>query len=583
VLQTSNEVDDTRLAERILASFKDGVLVTDHQLRIIEVNEAFSRVTGYSRKEALGQTPRLLSSGRHGREFYERMWSSVVQNGHWQGTIWNRRKSGEIYPEWLSIDKLENTQGENTHYLAVFSDLSHQEAIQNQIHLLAYYDSLTGLPNRELFTDRLNLSLSLARREKQAVALFFLDLDRFKNINDTLGHSTGDQLLSAVANRLSTCLRESDTIARLGGDEFTVILSGITGKPQAENVAKKILDCFKQPYQVGTRDLHINTSIGISLFPQHGESSENLIRHADTAMYQAKALGKNRYIFYTNQMGSRHAHRVTLENELRKALSEASLSLAFQPQIDLSDNKVIAVEALARWQHPEIGAIPPDQFIPIAEETGLIHELGNWVMESACKTLAELRERFQRDLCLAINVSGIQLATGRMAHQVQDVLKRTGLPASTLELEITESVLMSDSHEALDSLAQLKSLGVQIAIDDFGTGYSSLSYIKRFAIDKLKIDRSFISDMEFSECDRQLVVTIINMAHDLSLQVIAEGIEQAWQLDYLRQAGCDQAQGYLIGTPMSGDDLALWLEAGTPAQIPTTATLTACEIRGDGK
>ncbi|MBW9256673.1 MAG: EAL domain-containing protein [Candidatus Thiodiazotropha sp. (ex. Lucinisca nassula)] len=554
-LSNKKNHSDQALANRIFNAFKDGILVTDTKLQIIDVNESFSRVTGYSREEALGQKPQMLSSGRHGREYYERMWQQLEQNGVWQGTIWNRRKNGEIYPEWLSIEALTDRRGDVTHYTAVFSDLSRHKDIHNQIHLMAYYDSLTGLPNRQLFSDRLDLSLSQAKREKQKVALFFMDLDRFKDINDSLGHTTGDQLLNAVANRLTSSLRQSDTIARLGGDEFTVILSGIQDDEKAINVANKILDCFRQPFRVGRRDIHISTTIGISLYPEHSTDSEHLVRHADTAMYQAKEAGKNRFMLYTPQMGSQHKMRVTLENELRKALTENSLKLAYQPQIDLTSNKIITIEALARWNHPEIGAIPPNHFIPIAEECGLINDLGSWVLHSACSQLALWRQQIGIDLRIAVNVSGIQLLEGRLDSDVRLALSANKLTPSSLELEITESVLMLENHEALNVLSNIKQMGVLISIDDFGTGYSSLSYIKRFDIDKLKIDRSFICDISSSDCDRQLVRTIINMGHDLSLKVTAEGIEDKLQLDFLQESGCDLVQGYYISPPVSSGEL----------------------------
>ncbi|MCG7905421.1 MAG: EAL domain-containing protein [Candidatus Thiodiazotropha taylori] len=556
----NNNHRDPVLANRIFSAFKDGILITDANLQIIDVNESFSRVTGYSREEALGQKPQLLSSGRHGSEYYERMWQQLEQNGYWQGTIWNRRKNGEIYPEWLSIETLTDRRGDVTHYTAIFSDLSKHKDIHNQIHLMAYYDSLTGLPNRQLFSDRLDLSLSLARREKQKVALFFMDLDRFKDINDSLGHTTGDQLLNAVANRLTSSLRQSDTIARLGGDEFTIILSDIQDDDKALNVANKILDCFRQPFRVGGREIHISTSIGISLYPEHSTDREHLVRHADTAMYQAKEAGKNRFMLYTPQMGSQHKMRVTLENELRKALAENSLKLAYQPQIDLASNNVITIEALARWNHPDIGAIPPNHFIPIAEECGLINDLGRWVLHSACSQLAQWRQQIGMDLRIAVNVSGIQLLEGRLDSDVRLALSANKLPPSSLELEITESVLMLENHEALNVLSNIKQMGVLVSIDDFGTGYSSLSYIKQFDIDKLKIDRSFICDIRSSDCDRQLVRTIINMGHDLSLKVTAEGIEDQLQLDFLQESGCDLAQGYYISPPVSSGELTQLLQ-----------------------
>ncbi|MEW8027080.1 MAG: EAL domain-containing protein [Candidatus Thiodiazotropha sp.] len=556
----------TGLAERIVSSFKDGILVTDLNLNIVEVNDAFTRVTGYKRDETLGQTPRILSSGRHGRDFYRQMWNDLKKKGHWQGIIWNRRKNGEIYPECLSIEIITDQHGEPSHYLGIFSDVSHQEAIKNQIHHMAYYDNLTGLPNRELFSDRLEMSISLAKREKRTVALFFLDLDHFKDINDTLGHTIGDQLLSAVARRLTDTLRESDTIARFGGDEFTVILSKISSKREAEKVANKIITAFKTPFRIDNHDISIRTSTGICLFPEHGENCESMIRHADTAMYQAKEKGKSCYAFYTSEMGTLQNNRVYLRNELRRALSEQTVSLAFQPQIDLNNNHINAIEVSPRWHHHSMGVIPAIQFIPIAEESGLIHELGDWILNSACSQLANWRNKFDVDLRIALKISVIQLSSGKLDKKIQSALTFYNLPKSSLELEITGSVLMTTKQEVLKSLSRIRQLGIPLSIDDIGAGYSSFNHIKRYSIDKLKIDRSYIG--KSSEHDWQLVRTIINMGHNLSLRVIAEGIETAEQLEYLKTFGCDLAQGSYISNPLNMHELEKLLAKHPPGQTP---------------
>ncbi|MCG8048414.1 MAG: EAL domain-containing protein [Candidatus Thiodiazotropha endolucinida] len=559
---------DTGLAERIVTLFKDGILVTDLELNIVEINQAFTRVTGYTRDEALGKTPRILSSGRHGRDFYCQMWNDLNKKGHWQGIIWNRRKNGEIYPECLSIETIADTRGEPTHYLGIFSDISHQEAIKNQVHHMAYYDNLTGLPNRELFSDRLELSISQAIRERLMVALFFLDLDHFKDINDSLGHTIGDQLLSAVARRLTDTLRESDTIARFGGDEFTVILSRISDKRQVENVAKKVIATFKKPFRIDNHDIYISTSTGICLFPEHGDNCENMIRHADTAMYQAKDKGKNCYAFYTSEMGELHNNRVYLRDELRRALSEQAVSLLFQPQIDLLDNHINVIEVMPHWQHHDMGVIPPIKFIPIAEESSLIHELGSWTLDTACNQLAAWRHKFDIDLRIALKIPGILLSTGKFDTQIQRALSLYNLPKSSLELEITGSVLIEKMQEAHKSLSRISQLGVRLTIDDFGAGFTSLNYIKRYSIDKIKINRSYICDIKSSECDRLLVRTIINMGHNLSLRVIAEGIESAEQLECLEKFGCDLAQGSYISHPLNGLELEKLLARQPPGQTP---------------
>ena len=540
---------DDYTAKQIFGAIKDGIFVTDLDLRIVEVNTAFTQVTGYTPEQAIGQTPKLFSSGRHTKEFYQRMWRSVQENGQWQGTIWNRRKNGEIYPQWLFITILKDPSDNISHYLAVFSDLSHQETISNQIHLLAYYDSLTGLPNRELFTDRLNLSLSQAHRDKGKVALFFLDLDRFKYINDTLGHATGDHLLSAVAYRLSNSLRESDTVARLGGDEFTVIVSGITNESHAETVANKILACFKQPFTIGKRELLISSSIGISLYPEHGSDSETIVRHADTAMYCAKERGKNCYVFYSPDMGLQYQQRLSIENDLSEVINNNGLEMVYQPQIDLQSGHITVLEALLRWKHPERGEISPTLFLPIAEESGLILKLGAWALRTACSQMAAWRKQHGFDISLAINIFGLQLSSGTFHQQIRETLAETGLPPTALELEITENILMEESRETVNTLDKLNELGIRIVIDDFGTGYSSLNSIRRIDTKKLKIDRSFITNIGTDACDTQMIRTIVNMAHNLSISIAAEGIENNEQLQFLKFLGCDHAQGFLIGKP----------------------------------
>lgn len=554
---------ETSLSDRILSTINDAILVTNQDLKIVEINPAFTQVTGYAREEILGRTPSLLSSGRHDKEFYDNMWHSINESGQWKGTIWNRKKNGDIYPEWLSISTLVDSVGKTTHYLATFSDLTHQKSSQNQTHLLAYYDSLTGLPNRVLFKDRLNLSLSQARRDMKTVALFFLDLDNFKSINDSLGHAIGDQVLQGVASRLSNSLRESDTVARLSGDEFCVILSGITSQSHAIDMAKKILDCFKHPIMVGQRELYVGTSIGISLYPEHGKDAEILLRHADSAMYQAKETDNKRYHIYNASLTSQRERKVKLENDLCEALQENQLKLAFHPQIDLSTGRITTIETLVRWQHHNNGEIPPSQFIPLADETGLILQLGNWILDSACRQMAEWRKNADLDIRIALNVSEQQLCSGRFPDRVARALQKSGLPSEALELEISESVLAKDCEEITKSLYMIKELGVQIAIDDFGIGFSSLCNIMHLSINKLKIDRSLIADLPNNNCDNQLVMAIVNLAHNLYLTVCAGGIETREQFQLLKRLGCDQAQGHLFSEPINADKMAAILQSDT--------------------
>jgi diguanylate cyclase (GGDEF)-like protein/PAS domain S-box-containing protein len=546
---------DDYTARQIISALKDGIFITDMSLRIIEVNSVFTQVTGYTPEQAIGKTPSLLSSGRHTNDFYQEMWQSLTEYGYWQGTVWNRRKSGEIYPQWQYITTLNDTNGNTSHYLSVFSDLSRQSTSGNQLQLLAYYDNLTGLPNRELFSDRLNLSLSQALRDKGVVALFFMDLDRFKQINDTLGHNTGDKLLCSIASRLSKSLRESDTLARLSGDEFAIIVSGITSKSHAEIVAQKIQNCFKSPFSVDKKELLVSASIGISLYPEHGKKSETILRLADAAMYRAKKNGKNCYMFYTPELGHLQRQRLSIESDLLNAISNDDIKLVYQPQIDTQSGKIKTLEALIRWQHPDQGEIFPSLFLPIAEESGLILKLGYWAIKKACTEIANWRNSHGVNINLAINIFSLQIRSGNLFEIIQETISETSFPPAELELEVTESSIMEFFPDAISTFDNLNDLGIKIVIDNFGTGYSSLNTIKRIGVNKLKIHQSFIADIESNTNDIQMIKAIINMAHNLSMSVTAEGIKNDAQFHYIKDLSCDLAQGYLFGQPLSVDHL----------------------------
>jgi diguanylate cyclase (GGDEF)-like protein/PAS domain S-box-containing protein len=546
---------DDYTSKQIIGALKDAVFITDLSLRIVEVNPKFTDITGYSAEEVIGMTPTLFSSGRHSEEFYQCMWESLKQSERWQGTIWNRRKNGEIYPQWQYISILKGPDGRPTHYISVFSDISQQENIENQIHLLAYYDNLTGLPNRTLFTDRLNLLLTQAARDKGKVALFYLDLDRFKQINDSLGHCTGDKLLHAIGSRLRNSLRESDTIARLSGDEFAVIVSGITSDNHAETVAQKIQYCLKSPISVDHRELHISASIGICLFPEHAQDSESMLRFADSAMYYAKEMGKSCYTFYSPIISEQQQKRLLIENDLRRDISNGTLELTYQPQFCLNSGNIITLEALLRWKHPKHGEISPSIFLPIAEETGLILQLGNWAIKNACIEIDIWRKKFGINVNLAINVFSIQIESGSLLELIKQVLSETDLSPASLELEITENIIMGMTPDAIETFDELKKLGVKVAIDNFGTGYSSLNDIKRIGVSKLKIDRSFTSRIKDDSDSDQMIKTVINMAHNLAMSITAEGIESETQLKYLIDINCDFAQGYLTGLPCRAENL----------------------------
>ena len=554
---------EMRLAAMVLQNTPEGVMITDDELNIVSVNPAFVTTTGYSAEEIVGSSPTALSSGRHEASFYKNMWEALQGAGQWQGEIWNRRKDGEIYPEWLNISVIKDEQGNVTNYAGVFSDISTQEHVRNRLHNLAYYDALTELPNRELFQDRFENAIAQARRHGNAVGLIFIDLDRFKQINDTLGHKTGDGLLKAVARGLMECVRDSDTIARLGGDEFTIILPGINGSDDAALVAEKIVESFSQPLELEDgRELFTTPSIGISLYPNDGESDEDIIKNADTAMYRAKESGGG-YQFYTAEMSSRFAERMYLENELRYALNNDDLSLAYQPQVDLKTGRLIGEEVLARWHHAEKGWISPGEFIPVAEETGLIQPLGEWVLKKACQQLAKWQKNIDDSWRMAVNVSPVQLQGKGGVSCIKRLIEESGVSGSMLELEFTESSFMDNVDEVSQLIGELGREGIHVAIDDFGTGYSSLSYLKRFDIDKLKIDQSFVRDIVTDSSDAAIVKTIISMGHNLGLRVIAEGVETKEQLRFLVENGCDEVQGYYFSRPVAVEEITEMLEMGS--------------------
>ncbi|MCG7981466.1 MAG: EAL domain-containing protein [Candidatus Thiodiazotropha lotti] len=546
---------DDFTTKQIIGALKEGIFITDLRLRIVEVNAVFTEVTGYSLDQVIGKKPKLFSSGRHSADFYQRMWKTLKSTGKWQGTIWNRRKNGEIYPQWQYITTLNDPDGNATHYISVFSDISQQESIENQIHLLAYYDNLTGLPNRTLFTDRLNLSLTQAIRDKGKVALFYLDLDRFKQINDALGHFTGDKLLSAIGYRLRNSLRESDTVARLSGDEFAVIVSCITSIDHAETVAQKIQYCFKSPYTIDHRELQISVSIGICLFPDHARDSEAMVRLADCAMYRAKEIGRNCYSFYSDEIAQQLQQRLLIESDLRHDISKGNLELIYQPQFCMSSGKIVTLETKLRWIHPKYGEISPSVFLPIAEETGLLIQLSYWAIKAACHEISDWRKKYGINVNIAINLFSIQIESGILIKTIEEVISETDLAANSIELEITEKAIMEMTQNDIETFDELNRIGVRIVIDNFGIGYSSLNNIKRIGVKKLKIDSSFTSKIETDSGNNQMIETIINMAHNLTMSITAEGVESESQLKYLSSLKCDYAQGYLTGSPCKVENL----------------------------
>jgi diguanylate cyclase (GGDEF)-like protein/PAS domain S-box-containing protein len=549
-----------RLAAMVVANTRDGVVITDMEPRILAINPAYTEITGYHEAEVIGQNPRLLQSGRHDRAFYQAMWASIRDMGYWRGEVWNRRKNGDLYPQWLTISIVRNDRGEATHYVGVLTDISQIKHAEERVERLAHYDSLTGLPNRLLAQSRLAHALEQAQRRGHRVGVLFIDLDRFKTVNDSLGHPVGDELLRAITDRLGERFRHEDTLARLGGDEFLVVLEYLQRPEEAALVAHTIISLLEQPFTLaGGQELYLSASIGVSLYPDDGHSAAELIQHADTAVYQAKTQGRNTYRFYTEAL-TRTAHeRLDLESRLRRALERNEFLLHYQPLMSVGKEQMVGVEALVRWQPPGEALTPPMRFIPLAEETGLIVPLGEWVLRTACVQAKAWLDAGWPPLLLAVNLSARQFQQPDLIDRIHAVLLDTGLPATSLELEITESTLMEQGQQAAITLTALKKLGVRLAIDDFGTGYSSLAYLKRFPIDKLKIDQSFVRDIPQDSNDMEIASAIIALAHNLRLEVLAEGVETPEQLAFLRERGCDACQGYLFSRPLPAEELAQWL------------------------
>ena len=551
--------EQQRLFTKVIASIADGVVVTDPNKRIISVNQAFTHLTGYSPSEVLGQTPAILQSGRQDERFYREMWRQIETTGHWQGEIWNRRKSGEIYPELLSISAVRNGGGEITNYVGVFNDITSSKQYEERLNYLAYHDALTGLPNRTLFQQRLKETLGRARRHEQVVAVLYIDLDHFKNINDSLGHHVGDRLLQAVASRLTNNVREVDTVGRFGGDEFAVLLDVIDDNRDAATVARKLIEALARPFQIAEHQFYISASMGIGCYPQDGADVEELFKNADTAMYRAKAEGRNNYQYFSAEMNAKMLENLLMSNGLRRALERDEFMLHYQPRLDMATGQVTGVEALIRWRHPELGMVPPSQFIPLAEESGLIDPIGEWVLKTACRQMRDWLDAGLSLERLAVNLSARQFRHPDLLNRIAAVLAETGLPAHHLEIEVTESMVMHKPENTAVVLGQIKSMGIAISIDDFGTGYSSLSYLKRFPIDFLKIDQSFVRGVPDNSDDVAIVRAIIAMAKSLKLALIAEGVETADQRSFLREEGCEEAQGYLFSRPVPGSEVEAFL------------------------
>ncbi|WP_018929365.1 phosphodiesterase DibA [Pseudomonas umsongensis] len=549
-----------RQAAAVFDCTREGVLVTNNKGLIVHVNRAFMEITGYQCEEVLGQRPSMFKSGHHPPGFYQSMFATLDSLGEWSGEIWNRRKSGEIYPQWQTIRLVHDDQGRLSQYVAVFSDISAIKNSEHELTRLAHHDPLTDLPNRLLFTDRAGQAVASAQAHKRGCALLMIDLDHFKLINDSLGHSVGDQLLKGVAERLNTLFGPGITLARLSGDEFALLAENCPQPGHAAALAQQVVDGLKEPFQIDGHSLFINASVGISLFPSDALSAEQLLRNADSALFKAKSAGRDGYALYTEELTAHAQQRVEIAFELRRALEQQELRVYYQPVHDLKTSRLIGVEALVRWEHPQRGLVSPAEFIPIAERTGLIAEIDAWVMRQACQQMCQWHAAGVVLSFVAVNVSSRLFARRELYQQVAQVLHDTGLDPAYLELEVTESAVMEDPEVALEQMHRLRELGVRLAIDDFGTGYSSLLRLKRLPVQKLKIDQGFVAGLPGDEDDAAIARVIVALAQSMGMQVHAEGIEQVEQAAFLLEHDCDLGQGYWFGRPVPAASLD-WVRA----------------------
>lgn len=539
-----------KLADTILHHTNEGVAVTDAKGLIQWVNPAFTDITGYSLQEVEGMNPRILKSQRHKPAFYQNMWTSLAKDGFWRGEIWNRRKNGEVYPELLTINAIRDESGSIIQYVSVFNDLSDRIKTEELLRHQKYHDSLTGLPNRFLLMDRLSVAISRAYQEQRMLALMFLDVDRFKRINDTLGHVVGDELIQAFSQRLVETLRDGDTVSRVVGDEFVILLDMVPSDEAAATVATKIVKSLTRPFSIRGHEIHITVSIGIGLYPEDGKDPETLLKNAEVAMFQAKKYGMNNYRMYSSAMNQRARLKLELESEIRSGLEKNEFFLYYQPQVDVLRGVVESAETLMRWQHPQRGLVSPGEFIPVAEETGLIIPMGLYTMRRAFQQAKEWKEKGCHHMILSFNLSPTQFQQQDLYEQIRWLLAQTHADPEMLEVEVTESTTMMDPEFAAGVLKQIKKLGIRVAMDDFGTGYSSLALLSRLPVDKLKIDRSFVTGIETSHDKQAIVTAMVGMAKRMGMVVVAEGVEKISERDYLVEIGCDLIQGFLYSKPL---------------------------------
>ncbi|WP_286236718.1 bifunctional diguanylate cyclase/phosphodiesterase [Neptuniibacter halophilus] len=552
--EIENKQQALELASKVFDSASEGIMVSGSDNRLLAVNDAFVEITGYPAEEAIGRNPRFLQSGRHDAAFYTQMWQNLNAHGQWSGEIWNRRKNGELFPQWISIIASTDNHGMVQHYIASIADLTERKQVEEKLRYLSDYDPLTNLPNRRLLGYRVEQTISLSKRKQsQQFALLLIDLDHFKNINDSLGHRFGDEILQKVAERIQKQVRDGDTVSRLGGDEFMILMPALEKPEQAANLADRILQQVAQPLEAEGH-MTITPSVGIAVYPDDGDSFDELMRNADAAMHFAKKQGRNNYQFYTAEMNQHASNRLKVEIALRKAIENQEFELFYQPQLQLENGRLAGFEALIRWRNPETGLVPPNDFIPLAEETGLILQIGNWVLQEACRQGARWLAQSEHPFTMSVNVSVRQFRPD-LVQEVRSALVMAGLPPEALVIEITESSLMQNQETTLHLLQELKKLGVQLSLDDFGTGYSCMAYLKRFNLDQLKIDRAFIDELPDNQDDAAITSAIIDVASHLGLITVAEGIETPEQASFLAEMGCIEGQGYLFERPLPAEKI----------------------------
>lgn len=552
-----------RLWAKVFEGSNEAIMITDADLHIVSVNRAYENIMGFTEAEVIGVDTIAEGARLHTHSFFRNLVSVLREQGHWQGELFNQRKNGETFPSWYSISLVLNAQGKPENYIAIFNDITEYKNSRAQIEFLAHHDNLTGLPNRVLLNDRLEMAINAAKRQNEKVGVLFIDLDRFKNVNDSLGHTVGDELLKEAANRLSSTIRTGDTVSRLGGDEFVVLFPKIKDEASLADLTIKLRNVLQHPYNVGGISLHITPSIGIAIFPEDGDNVNSLIKNADAAMYLAKEKGRNNYQFYTPLLNSRTLDRLKLESDLRLALDHGGFELHYQPQIFSKTGNLWGAEALVRWHHPERGLIPPADFIPLAEETGLIIPLGDWVFAQAARQVTTWRKQGLSNLVVAVNISAVQFRKDDFVERIETILKEEGAVSHSIELELTESILMHDMESSIQTLHYLRSSGFRIAIDDFGTGFSSLNYLRRLPVNVLKIDQSFIREMLAEQASLAIVESIISLAHSLGKETIAEGVETKAELDVLTERGCRLMQGYYFSRPLPVAQFEAWVKNRT--------------------